>query len=497
MKKKAVIYARYSSERQTEQSIEGQLRVCREFSEREGYVIIDTYIDRATTGTNDQRAAFQKMMKDSAKGGFSFVIVYKLDRFSRNRYDSAVNKSILKKNGVKVISACEHISDSPEGILFESMIEGYAEYYSAELSQKVKRGLRESRIKGNFTGGYYIYGYKIVDKKWTVDEPQAAIVRKIFNDYIHNVRQKDIIAELNEKGVVTQYGKPFNPNKISRILHDKRYIGVVEADDTVYTEIIPAIVDQNTFDLAQAKLKANEYKSARAIPDIPYYLSGKLYCGYCGGLMTAETGTSNTGRVHSYYKCYRKKRNRKACEKKNVRKTFESHIAEMTKKYVFRPDIMKELAENIVAAYNKKIQVNPELASLKKQLSDTEKSIRNLMNAIEQGVVTATTKSRLLDLEQQKSDLENQIAVEESMSKKPIDFAEAYDFLQEYANLNYETEEAKAKLLQLFVRNVELCDDKLLIRYNTSANPEYAGNEKSNRFDNEFKLVAYGGEAGI
>lgn len=138
------------------------MRVCREFSEREGYVIIDTYIDRATTGTNDQRAAFQKMMKDSAKENFNYVIVYKLDRFSRNRYDSAVNKSILKKNVVKVISA---FSDSPKGILFESMIEGYVEYYSAELSQKVKCGLRESRIKGNFTGGYYIYGYKIVDKK--------------------------------------------------------------------------------------------------------------------------------------------------------------------------------------------------------------------------------------------------------------------------------------------------------------------------------------------
>lgn len=169
----------------------------------------------------------------------------------------------------------------------------------------------------------------------------------------------------------------------------------------------------------------------------------------------------------------------------------------MMKKYVFRPDIMKELAENIVAAYNKKIQVNPELASLKKQLSDTEKSIRNLMNAIEQGVVTATTKNRLLDLEQQKSDLENQIAVEEAMTKKPIDFAEAYEFLQEYASMNYETEEAKAKLLQLFVLNVELCDDKLLIRYNTSADSEYSRNKKSNQFDNEFKLVANGGELGI
>lgn len=257
MIKKAVIYARYSSERQTEQSIEGQLRVCKEYATRENYAIVDTYIDRATTGTNDQRAAFQKMLRDSSKKGFQYVIVYKLDRFSRNRYDSVVNKALLKKNGVRVLSACEQITDSPEGIILESMIEGYAEYYSAELSQKVKRGLRESRIKGNFTGGYYIYGYKIADKKWTIDETQAAVVRKIFDDYIHNVRQKDIIAALNSKGVTTQYGKPFNANKISRILHDKRYIGIVEADDTNYTDIVPAIVDKKVFDIAQAKLKAN------------------------------------------------------------------------------------------------------------------------------------------------------------------------------------------------------------------------------------------------
>lgn len=194
--------------------------------------------------------------------------------------------------------------------------------YSAELSQKVKRGLRESRIKGNFTGGYYIYGYHIVDKKWTVDETQAAVVRKIFDEYIHNVRQKDIIAELNSKGVVTRYGKPFNANKIS-ILHDKRYIGIVKADDAIYTDIVPAIVDKKVFEIAQVKLKANEYKSAHAIPEIPYYLSGKLYCG---SLMTAETGTSHMGMVHSYYKCYCKKKNSNACVKRNVKREFENHI---------------------------------------------------------------------------------------------------------------------------------------------------------------------------
>ena len=158
--KTAVIYARYSSDRQTEQSIEGQLRVCTEYAERNDIVVIDTYIDRAMTGTNDKRTEFQRMLKDSVKKAWDYVLVYKIDRFGRNKYEIAMNKHTLKNNGIKLLSAMENIPDTPEGIILESLLEGMAEYYSAELSQKVKRGMNETRQKGNFTGGYLPYGYK-------------------------------------------------------------------------------------------------------------------------------------------------------------------------------------------------------------------------------------------------------------------------------------------------------------------------------------------------
>ena len=148
---KAVIYARYSSDRQTEQSIEGQLRECQEFAEKEGIIIINNYIDRAISGKTDNRPAFQQMIADSSSHEFEYVIVYKLDRFARNRYDSAIYKAKLKKNGVKVLSAKENIMDSPEGIILEGLLEAMNEYYSAELSQKIKRGMRENRIKGKVT----------------------------------------------------------------------------------------------------------------------------------------------------------------------------------------------------------------------------------------------------------------------------------------------------------------------------------------------------------
>lgn len=152
-----VIYARYSSDSQSEQSIDGQLRVCNEYAKSHDITIVNTYIDRAMTGTNDNRPDFQRMIKDSSRKEWDYVLLYKLDRFSRNKYEMAVHKKTLRDNGARVISATEYIPDSPEAIILESMLEGYAEYYSAELSQKVKRGMKESRLKGNYTGGHLLY----------------------------------------------------------------------------------------------------------------------------------------------------------------------------------------------------------------------------------------------------------------------------------------------------------------------------------------------------
>ena len=176
--KTAVIYARYSSERQTEQSIEGQLRVCNDYAERNDIFIIRNYIDRAMTGTNDNREQFQQMLKDSDKKAWDYVLVYKLDRFSRNKYEMAMHRKRLKDNGIKILSAMENIPDSPEGILLESLLEGMNQYYSEELSQKVQRGLRETRIKGNVIGGRLNYGYYAKDKKVFINEDEDVYKRQ-------------------------------------------------------------------------------------------------------------------------------------------------------------------------------------------------------------------------------------------------------------------------------------------------------------------------------
>lgn len=195
------------------------MRVCNEFAERNGYTVIHNYIDRAVSGKTDKREQFQQMLKDSADKSFEFVIVYKLDRFARNRYDSAINKATLKKNGVKVLSACEQITDTPEGIILESMIEGMAEYYSAELSQKVKRGMRESCLKGNAAGIQPIYGYCIVDKKYKIVESEAAIVRKMFADYVSGTTIKELVEWLKISGIRSHRGNVFSFGRVSEIVY--------------------------------------------------------------------------------------------------------------------------------------------------------------------------------------------------------------------------------------------------------------------------------------
>ena len=206
----AVIYARYSSESQTEQSIEGQVRVITDYAKSNNIPIIDTYIDRAITGTSDKRPEFQKMIADAKNRNFGYVLVYKFDRFSRDRLNSLVYKRELKKNGVKVISVTEYISDDPQGILFESIIDGYSEFYSAELSQKVRRGNRESRMKGLYTGGYVLYGYKVVDKKYVIVEEEAEIIKKIFIDAARGVTYPGISDNLNH-GRARGHDRPGRP----------------------------------------------------------------------------------------------------------------------------------------------------------------------------------------------------------------------------------------------------------------------------------------------
>ena len=301
----AVIYARYSSEGQREESIDGQIRECMEYCKQNGMTVVKEYIDRALSAKTDNRPDFQRMIKDSAKGLFDVVVVWKLDRFARNRYDSAHYKAALKKNGVREISAKENIADGPEGIILESMLEGMAEYYSAELSVKVIRGHTENALKCKYNGGTPTFGFAIdANKQYQPDPVTAPIVLDIFKMYDTGSTMKQIMDHLNALGVTIVRGKPADLNFISGILHNRKYIGEYKYRDIVVPDGIPALVPTDLFERVQEQMKKNKKAPARHKAEDDYLLTTKLFCGSCKAMMVGESGTSSSkGQVYHYYRC--------------------------------------------------------------------------------------------------------------------------------------------------------------------------------------------------
>ena len=459
--KTAVTYLRYSSDNQTEQSIEGQQRVCQEYAERNGIIIVDTYIDRAMTGTNDNRRDFQRMLRDSAKKAWDYVLVYKLDRFSRNKYEMAMHKKTLRDNGVKILSAMENIPDTPEGIILESLLEGMAEYYSAELSQKVRRGMNESRQKGNFTGGYVLYGYKIVDKKVMIDEEKAEVVRYIYEQYANGVIVTEIIDDLTARGILNR-GKPFARNTVHLMLKNEKYSGVYHHNGEEFADIYPRIVPEHIFEIVQQKIKSNKY--GKRSPDVVYLLREKMYCGYCGQPISAETGTSKSGIVKRYYKCSGRKRSG-SCKKSVVRKdVIENLVIETTHQILDTTAAISNLADRIIEANQKRLRDQSFLSMLAKEKSATEKAISNLLAAIEQGVVTSSTKSRLEELEGRLEEIKAKIMVERAKLTVQLSKDEVVRYLK--TAMKKEPKE----MLELLIKRITVYDDRIEITYNYTDN---------------------------
>ena len=457
--KTAVSNARYSSDRQTEQSIEGQLRVCNEYAKSNDIVILDTYIDRAMTGTNDNRPDFQRMIKDSSKKSFDYVLVYKFDRFSRNKYETAMHKKTLKDNGVKVISAMEYIPDSPEAIILESMLEGYAEYYSAELSQKVKRGIRETRSKGNFTGGYVLYGYKVVEHKVVIDEERADVVRFMYKQYSIGVYVKDIIKELTAKGIYNR-NKPFARNTVYKILKNEKYSGVYRLNGEVFTNIYPQIVDTETFNKVREQVLNNRY--GKRSEDIVYLLKDKIKCGYCSQSIVGENGTARSGERKYYYKCRGRKANITDCHKQAVRKdVLEKIVLESVVEQIQKANSLDYIVNGLMQEQERRSQANVVLNLLLKEQRTTENSINNIMTAIENGGTSNTAMKRMRELESRQSELERQIIIEKSKTETMFNKEQIKEFYTQALLL-----EPKL-LINYLIKKIVLFDDKIEIQFNS------------------------------
>lgn len=455
----AVIYARYSSSGQREESIEGQIRECREFAVRNGLTVVGEYVDKALTGRTDKRPDFQRMLRDSERGIFKAVICWKMDRFARNRYDSAMYKYKLKKNGVRIFYAKESIPDGPEGIILESVMEGYAEYYSENLSQNIRRGYYDSAMELKTLGRKVLGLRKGPDGRFEIDPATAPVVRRIFEEYAAGEKAKDIINRLNEEGYRTVKGGLFNKNSIRRILQNEKYIGVYEYKDIRVEDGIPAIITRELFDKCQTMLQRH-HRAPAAKRDTSFLLTSKIFCGHCGEAMTGDGGTGKSGKVYYYYTCNGRRQHK--CKKERVSKDWiEQVVIEQLVTLVHSDAFINEVADRCMK-YQEKEKDDSALHGLEMRQRENEKAINNMLAAIEAGIITPSTKTRLTELEAERARIEKGIA-RQLISDPSLDRDQVIYFLERFRDGDITDESYRVFLVDTFLNSVYLYDNNKLI----------------------------------
>lgn len=426
--KTAAIYTRYSSNNQREESNEAQVRACTKYAKEKGFTILHIYSDSAKSATTADRPEFQKMIADSAKKEFSYLIIHKLDRFSRDRYDSMSYKRKLKKNGVTLCSVLENIDNSPESIMMESVLEGMAEYYSRNLAREVQKGQRETALKCKHCGGIPPLGYNVdkITHRYIINETEANTIRTIFTQYLNGMGYSQLLEYLNSNGYKTKVGKPFKQNSLNGLLNNEKYSGVYifnqkqERDDyhkrapkkRPLEEVIrieggmPAIIDKETFQKVQDKLRDNKERAGAFKAKSIYLLSGLVYCGECGEPMYGNFRYGGRSKLpYASYKCSGRGKHL-GCKNKELRREYlDDFVLEALKSVLFSSEAIKKLAKqlqeyNVSALTKEKMELN----QVKEELQKTDRKISNILDSIaEYGLQSDTFKNKLNLLEIDKS----------------------------------------------------------------------------------------------
>jgi len=444
----AVIYVRYSSHNQREESIDAQIRACKAYAESMGYTVIEIYSDSAQSATNDNRAEFQRMIADAKKKKFQYVIVHKLDRFSRDKYDAVTYKRELKINGITLISVTENLDGSPESLMLESVIEGMAAYYSANLAREVMKGLKENAYQCKHTGGFPALGYDVdpITKKYVINEDEAKIVKIIFEKYSNGIGYLQILEYLNGMGYRTKAKKPFAKNSIHHILKNVKYIGTYiynrkkdksangkrggenkpREEWIVIEDGVPAIIDKEVFNTVQQKMAQNRDNGGKHKAKQVYVLSGLIFCGECG---SPYYGNSRIcGRHTVRYVSYRcsNRDNRKGCKNKEIRKEYvENFVLDSLYSNLFNALSIQKLSRMLTEYALKQSEDNiDELNIANAELSSIADKINVIIKLVaETGISIDTVRDNLRELEERKIFLEN-IVRELTMHKQETAIAE-------------------------------------------------------------------------
>lgn len=406
-----VLYGRYSSHNQKDISVEQQFEKGYELAAEYGIRIIDTYADRAVSGRTDKRRDFQRMMTDAAKGKFRYVIAWKSNRMGRNMLEALINEARLQDLGVRVLYVEEDFDDTAAGRFAARSMMNVNQFYSENMAEDIKRGLYDNAANCMVANGHLPYGYKADETlHYAIDEPKAAVIREIFTRVSCGEAFVDIMASLNARGIKTSYGRPWGRSSFQKILSNERYRGIYIYGDVRKEGGIPRIVSDELYFKVQEVITTKKNPQGRHRVNGDYLLTGKLFCGHCKSPMTGISGTSRSGNLHYYYVC-QKRRTEKTCEKKNLRRDdIELQVAKAIKRRTLDDDTINWIADSVVE-YSQHQESASGIGLLEDQLKDTQRSIKNLMAAIEQGIITPTTKARLMELEKEQSDIDRKITM--------------------------------------------------------------------------------------
>lgn len=453
-----VIYARYSCEKQTENSILGQIRECTEFAKKNDIEVINIYKDEAISGrTAEKRPGFMKMISDANQHYFENIIVWKGDRFSRSRADAAKYKSELKKLGIRVLSATEANVTGPEAILMDGINEAFAEYFSVELAAKVERGMTQNCIEGKFNGGRLPIGFKKDEQGHIVLDPQGSeVVRYIFNEYANTtISMKDLAKELDAKGMRNVNGQYFSKSSLSRLLRNRRYLGEYSFKGTVNNNMFPQIVDKITFEKAQQRIRVNRQYRGEFKANEHYLLNGKIFCGECGKPMKSTGGTSKSGFRKKYYTCLGKQQH--VCDNPSINKTaIEDVVVQVVQAFLAKESNVDNVIKDIME-YT--VKNTPNFDKLTDMIAETDKKIKNYMFALEQGIELDGTVKRLKELQDIKKKQESELEANKKGAGgiTPLQYKK---FFEHFKDIKIEDPRAKEYLIKTFVNRVIIYKDK-------------------------------------
>lgn len=475
---RAASYARYSSDNQRGESAEAQLADNRRYADRNNMRIVREYVDEAETGRSDNRDDFQKMIRDAKNNKFDVIIVHKVDRFARNRYDSAIYKHTLKRHGVKVHYSVQNIDDSPEGNLMEGMLESFAEYYSLNLAKEVMKGMNINAQKAKFNGGVPPLGYDInEDKEYVINESEAHIVREIFNLYINGSGYKEIANILNSRKLKNKQGRSFKFNSIPGILKNKKYIGIYEYNKTsrgfgdngkrnliklnpkeeriIVEDAIPSIVTKEVFRMAQDELKKRSTGRGKSKSVRDYFLSGLVICNDCRRKMSGYSQSRvKGGDRYFYYRCT-------GCSSSIRAEVIEDKVKGELNRIIFsNPEkLLKDIHKYILEVQE---EAPDELKYLKNEYDKADKESDRIVDMIAKGTGSTKLGKRLEEFEEYMEMVQDRMADINTKISIPED--ELKEWLLKL-KVNFDDGINLKRITSTFIKEIRITDEEYEIDF--------------------------------